>query len=144
MELIVERVKHLYALQKNVVIVCGEGVVDEHGNELGAESSSSDPAGNVALSGAAEALRGKMIKELGDRYFLPTAISNLVAALLFLGDWDEAGRVLRDAVEVDGFVARVTVRAILAGTFDGSISTAPFWWKNWSQVSASPALMQVS
>jgi 6-phosphofructokinase 1 len=69
MQLLVERVKHLYALQKNVVIVCGEGVVDEQGNELGAESTSIDPAGNVALTGAAEALREKMIRLLGDRYF---------------------------------------------------------------------------
>jgi 6-phosphofructokinase len=68
-ELLVERVRHLYDLQKNVVIVCGEGIVDERGAELGAESTSSDPAGNVALSGAAEALRTKMIEMLGDRYF---------------------------------------------------------------------------
>ena len=68
-QLLVERVKHLYDLQKNVVIVCGEGIVDEHGAELGAESTSTDPAGNVALSGAADALRGKMIELLGDRYF---------------------------------------------------------------------------
>jgi 6-phosphofructokinase 1 len=68
-ELLVERVRHLYDLQKNVVIVCGEGVVDEQGTELGAESTSTDPAGNVALSGAAEALRTKMIEMLGDRYF---------------------------------------------------------------------------
>src|SRR5688572_3363839 len=68
-ELIVERVRHLYDLQKNVVIVCGEGVVDEQGVELGAESSSTDPAGNIALSGAAEAIRAKMIEMLGDRYF---------------------------------------------------------------------------
>jgi len=68
-QLLVERVKHLYDLQKNVVIVCGEGIVDEHGAELGAESRSTDPAGNVALSGAGDALRGKMIELLGDRYF---------------------------------------------------------------------------
>jgi 6-phosphofructokinase len=68
-QLLVERVKHLYDLQKNVVIVCGEGIVDEQGSELGAESTSSDPAGNVALSGAAETLRGMMIQLLGDRYF---------------------------------------------------------------------------
>jgi 6-phosphofructokinase 1 len=67
--LLVERVKHLYDLQKNVVIVCGEGIVDEEGVELGAESTSTDPAGNVALSGAAEALRGKMMHLLGDKYF---------------------------------------------------------------------------
>ena len=68
-ELLVERVRHLYDLQKNVVIVCGEGIVDEQGVELGAESTSMDPAGNVALTGAAEALRAKMIQMLGDRYF---------------------------------------------------------------------------
>jgi 6-phosphofructokinase 1 len=62
-------VKYLYDLQKNVVIVCGEGIVDEAGCELGAVSQSVDPAGNVALSGAAEALRTKMIQMLGDRYF---------------------------------------------------------------------------
>jgi 6-phosphofructokinase 1 len=67
--LLVERVKHLYDLQKNVVIVCGEGIVDEEGTELGAESTSTDPGGNVALSGAAEALRARMIQQLGDRYF---------------------------------------------------------------------------
>src|SRR5437870_6162655 len=68
-ELLIERVKHLYDLQKNVVIVCGEGIVDEHGRELGAVSRSTDPAGNVALSGAAEALRARIMDMLGDRYF---------------------------------------------------------------------------
>ena len=69
LEHVAERVKHIYDLQKNVVIVCGEGIVDAQGNELGAESSTTDPAGNVALSGAAEALRSRLIKMLGDRYF---------------------------------------------------------------------------
>jgi 6-phosphofructokinase 1 len=67
--LLVDRVRQLYDLQKNVVIVCGEGIVDGQGVELGAESKSTDPAGNVILSGAAEALRAKMIQTLGDRYF---------------------------------------------------------------------------
>ncbi len=58
-ELLVERVKHIYDLQKNVVIVCGEGIVDEEGEELGAETKSTDPAGNVVLSGAAEALQSR-------------------------------------------------------------------------------------
>jgi 6-phosphofructokinase len=44
LELLVERVKHLYDLQKNVVIVCGEGIVDEQGRELGAETKSTDPS----------------------------------------------------------------------------------------------------
>ncbi len=67
--LLVDRVRQLYDLQKNVVIVCGEGIVDAQGVELGDESKSTDPAGNVVLSGAAEALRAKMIQTLGDRYF---------------------------------------------------------------------------
>ncbi|SPE56866.1 6-phosphofructokinase I [Verrucomicrobia bacterium] len=69
LEQLAERVKLLYDLQKNVVIVCGEGIVDEQGRELGAETRSSDPAGNVTLSGAAEALRAKLIQMIGDRHF---------------------------------------------------------------------------
>ena len=68
-EQLAERVKQIYDVQKNVVIICGEGIVDGEGRELGAESNSTDPAGNVILSGAAEALRVKLIKMLGDRYF---------------------------------------------------------------------------
>ncbi len=66
---LVERVKHIYDLQKNVVIVCGEGIVDEQGRELGDETRSTDPAGNVVLSGAAEALRNRLVQMVGDRYF---------------------------------------------------------------------------
>lgn len=43
---LVERIKELYELQKNAVIVCGEGIVDREDNELGAEKASHDPAGN--------------------------------------------------------------------------------------------------
>src|SRR5262249_55026043 len=57
---LVERIKEIYDLQKHVVIVCGEGIVDEHGRELGAEYDSTDPAGNVILSGASEALRSTL------------------------------------------------------------------------------------
>ena len=66
---LVERVKEIYELQKNVVIVCGEGIVDQQGNELGAEKTSTDPAGNKILSGAAEALRQILIEKIGDEYF---------------------------------------------------------------------------
>ena len=41
----------------------------KQGNELGAETRTTDPAGNIALSGAAEALRHKLIQMIGDRYF---------------------------------------------------------------------------
>jgi ATP-dependent phosphofructokinase / diphosphate-dependent phosphofructokinase len=69
-ELLVERVKQIYELQKNVVIVCGEGIVDEKGDELGAKRKSTDPAGNTQLTGAAEALRERMVEMIGDRYFI--------------------------------------------------------------------------
>jgi 6-phosphofructokinase 1 len=68
-ERLVDRVRHLYELQKHVVIVCGEGVVDEQGAALGATKASSDPAGNVLLTGAADALRERMVQLLGDEYF---------------------------------------------------------------------------
>ncbi len=68
-EYLVERIKQIYDLQKNVVVVCGEGIVDEAGRELGAETRTTDPAGNIALSGAAEALRSKLIAMIGDKYF---------------------------------------------------------------------------
>jgi ATP-dependent phosphofructokinase / diphosphate-dependent phosphofructokinase len=68
-EHLVERVKHMYDLQKNVVIVCGEGIVDDKGRELGAETKSTDPAGNVVLTGAADALRARLVQMIGDRYF---------------------------------------------------------------------------
>ena len=69
LERLIERVKTLYDLQKNVVIVCGEGIVDAEGRELGAEKRSTDPAGNMVLTGAADALREKMIQMIGDKYF---------------------------------------------------------------------------
>ncbi len=68
-DLLVERIRHLYDLQKNVVIVCGEGIVDERGRELGAVSRSTDPSSTVVVSGAADALRGRIMDILGDRYF---------------------------------------------------------------------------
>ena len=58
---LVARVIDTYDMQKNVVIVCGEGVVDEQGRELGAETASTDPAGNKVLTGAADALRHLLI-----------------------------------------------------------------------------------
>jgi ATP-dependent phosphofructokinase / diphosphate-dependent phosphofructokinase len=94
-ERVVERVRHLYDLQKNVVIVCGEGIVDEQGRELGAVSSSTDPAGNVALSGAAEALRSKLIHMLGDPYFQRYRRGNTAKEAIFtrkVGHTQRGGR----------------------------------------------------
>jgi 6-phosphofructokinase 1 len=68
-ELLVERVKEIYDRQQNVVIVCGEGIVDETGHELGAAKRSTDPAGNLQLSGASENLRELLVQAIGDDYF---------------------------------------------------------------------------
>lgn len=66
---LVDRVKEIYDAQQNVVIVCGEGIVDEEGHELGASHRSTDPAGNVLLSGAADHLRQLLIESIGDSFF---------------------------------------------------------------------------
>ena len=66
------RVRELYDLQKNVVIVCGEGIVDEAGQELGAQRATHDPAGNVQLSGASEAIRELLVEHFGDAYLQAT------------------------------------------------------------------------
>ena len=66
---LVESVKEVYASQKHAVIVCGEGIVGEDGEELGAQMTTTDPAGNVILKGAAEALRRILMERIGDEYF---------------------------------------------------------------------------
>jgi len=92
---IVERVRETYELQKNVVIVCGEGIVDENGQELGARQPSVDPAGNVTLSGAAEALRQILIGHLGDAYFQKYRRAESAGAAIFtrkVGHTQRGGR----------------------------------------------------
>lgn len=97
-ELLVERVKQIYDLQKNVVIVCGEGIVDEQGRDLGAESRTTDPAGNTQLSGAAEALRARLIQMIGDRYFQLYRRSESAREAIFtrkVGHTQRGGRPIR-------------------------------------------------
>jgi 6-phosphofructokinase 1 len=66
---LVARVKEIYDAQQNVVIVCGEGIIDETGRVLGAAQRSTDPAGNLQLSGASEHLRDLLVNAIGDDYF---------------------------------------------------------------------------
>lgn len=80
---LVERVKEIYELQKHAVIVCAEGIVDRDGRELGAEKSSTDPAGNVLLTGAAEALRQILIERLQDDYFTSKRRNESARAAIF-------------------------------------------------------------
>ena len=92
---LVERVVEIYDLQKNVVIVCAEGIVDEEGRELGAEVASTDPAGNKVLSGAAEALRQILIGRLGDDYFTSKRRNESAKAAIFtrkVGHTQRGGR----------------------------------------------------
>ena len=92
---LVERVIEIYELQKNVVIVCAEGIVDEKGRELGAEVASTDPAGNKVLSGAAEALRKILIERTGDQYFTSKRRNESARAAIFtrkVGHTQRGGR----------------------------------------------------
>src|SRR6202795_3216451 len=92
---LVERVLEIYELQKNAVIVCAEGVVDEKGQELGAEVASTDPAGNKVLSGAADALRQILIRRLGDDYFTSKRRNESAKAAIFtrkVGHTQRGGR----------------------------------------------------
>ena len=92
---LVEKVKYFYGLQKNVVIVCGEGVIDETGQELGAEKHSTDPSGNKILTGASEALRQLLIDKLGDSYFTSKRRNESAKAAIFtrkVGHTQRGGR----------------------------------------------------
>jgi 6-phosphofructokinase 1 len=92
---LVERVLEEYDVQKNVVIVCGEGIVDEQGRELGSEATSTDPAGNKVLSGAAEAVRQVLIQRLGDSYFTSKRRNESARAAIFtrkVGHTQRGGR----------------------------------------------------
>lgn len=92
---LVERVIEIYELQKNVVIACAEGVVDDKHQELGAETASTDPAGNKLLSGAAEALRQILVQRLGDSYFTSKRRNESARAAIFtrkVGHTQRGGR----------------------------------------------------
>jgi len=97
-DLLVERIKQFYELQKNVVIVCGEGIVDKQGNELGVEKASTDPSGNIILSGAAEALRRVLIERIGDKYFRDLRRGETAREVIFtrkVGHSQRGGRPLQ-------------------------------------------------
>lgn len=89
------RIRELYDLQKHVVIVVGEGVVDGSGTRLGEVSTSVDPAGNVQFSGAAEALRNILAQRLGDEFFLSRRRDDTAQSAIFtrkVGHTQRGGR----------------------------------------------------
>ncbi len=92
------RVRELYDMQKHVVIAIGEGVEDDQGNMLGAESFSVDPAGNVRLSGAAEALKAMLCERLGDEFFISRRRDMKATSAIFtrkVGHTQRGGRPIR-------------------------------------------------
>ena len=92
---LVARVRQIYNLQKNVVIVIGEGVRDATGQQLGATASSVDPAGNIVFSGAAERLAEILIQELGNDYFKKHATHDTARRAIFdrkIGHTQRGGR----------------------------------------------------
>jgi ATP-dependent phosphofructokinase / diphosphate-dependent phosphofructokinase len=92
---LVQRTKEIYDLQKHVLIVCGEGVVDERGRDLGDEHATTDPAGNKILSGAAESLRSLLVDRLGDNYFTSKRRNESARAAIFtrkIGHTQRGGR----------------------------------------------------
>ncbi len=94
---LVDRVQEIYTLQGNVVIVCGEGIVDEHGQELGAAHQSTDPAGNVLLSGAAEHLRRRLVDAIDDSFFRQSRRHHSAESAIFtrkVGHTQRGGRPL--------------------------------------------------
>jgi 6-phosphofructokinase 1 len=94
---LVERVRELYELQKNVVIVCGEGITGEDGRPLGAQREWHDPAGNVQLSGASDALRDVLVEHFGDAYFQQYRRAESAKAAVFtrkVGHTQRGGRPL--------------------------------------------------
>jgi len=99
-----KRVRELYELQKHVVIVVGEGVVDERGRRLGEVRDTVDPAGNTKFSGAAEELRDMLIHSLGDTYFISQRRNESARAAIFtrkVGHTQRGGR----PIEFDRFYA---------------------------------------
>lgn len=93
-----QRVRDLYDLQKHVVIVVGEGVVDSEGRQLGEISRSTDPAGNTIFSGAAESLKHLLIRSIGNDYFVSRRRNESADSAIFtrkLGHTQRGGRPIQ-------------------------------------------------
>ncbi|MBS0261710.1 MAG: 6-phosphofructokinase [Planctomycetes bacterium] len=89
------RVRELYEMQKHVVMVVGEGVVDESGQSLGDISKSTDPSGNIKFSGAAETIKDRLVKAMGNEYFTGKRRNESADSAIFtrkLGHTQRGGR----------------------------------------------------
>jgi ATP-dependent phosphofructokinase / diphosphate-dependent phosphofructokinase len=94
----VDRVRKIYDLQRNVVIVIGEGVRDAEGQLLGEGTGSVDPSGNVVMGGAAAQLEHILATDLGDAYFREHSPHDTADRAIFtrkVGHTQRGGRPIR-------------------------------------------------
>jgi len=137
-----QRVRELYELQKHVVIVIGEGVVDQEGRQLGAVSQSVDPAGNVIFSGAAEQLKRVLAQKIGDEYFIGRRRNESADSAIFtrkLGHTQRGGRPIAfdryHAAQLGGKAVDVLVQR-----FNNSVVTLQWNRQRGFYVDSIPAL----
>lgn len=103
---LVERVLAVLDIQKHAVLCVSEGIVDVHGNILGAMQASKDPAGNVQYSGAAEAIKRLLVERIGDAFFTRKRRNESADAAIFcrkVGHTQRGGR----PIHFDRFYASV-------------------------------------
>ncbi len=98
LESVAERVRTIYEHQQHVVIVCGEGIIGNDGREYGASSGSTDPSGNMVLSGAAASLADALLEIIGETFFTRNGNFSTGKAAFFtrkVGHTQRGGRPLR-------------------------------------------------
>jgi hypothetical protein len=81
---LVERVLAILDIQKHAVLCVSEGIVDIHGQILGAVSASKDPAGNFLYSGAGEAVKRLLVERIGDAFFTRQRRNESADAAIFV------------------------------------------------------------
>ncbi len=95
---LVERVLSVVDVQKHAVLCVSEGIVDVHGQILGAVTQSTDPAGNLQYSGAAEAIKRLLVEKIGDSYFTHKRRNESAHAAIFvrkIGHTQRGGRPIQ-------------------------------------------------
>jgi class 3 adenylate cyclase/predicted ATPase len=91
-----------------------------------------------------------LARRLGDRYLLPAAVCNLSMSLLFTGDWTEAQRILREAVDGDGFdddtlgSAQIAMCSAIVPALRGDPAAIPGGTSRLAAVRASQDLQDVA
>jgi 6-phosphofructokinase 1 len=95
---LVDRVNAIVDVQKHAVICVSEGVVDQSGQNLGAVTQTTDPAGNLQYTGAAEAIKRLLVARLGDAYFTERRRNESADSAIFVrkvGHTQRGGRPIR-------------------------------------------------